>query len=397
MTNFPKKPLECCTAGEHVRLMPYAFSPARPLALLPLIALLGACSGKPDMPPPGPVEVGYVDLQATQAAITTELTGRVAATTTADVRPQVDGIIRERLFKEGSDVKAGQALYLIDPRSYRAARDQIVAQIESARATLASAQAKADRYAKLSDNQAVSRQDIDDAKATAGTARASLHQYEANLRSANLNLEYTRVLAPISGRIGRSAVTAGALVQASQTTALATIAQLDPVYVDITQSSTQLLALRKSLANGTVLPTAATVRLKLEDGSDYGQTGSIEFSEVSVDENAGTVVLRARFPNPQRLLLPGMFVRIETPQGVVPNAVLAPQQGILHDAKGNPTALVVGADNKVVQRTVKTVKALGNMWVISQGLKPGEHLIVQGTDKALPGATVKPVLVKIGG
>jgi len=380
--------------------LPSARSLVRPaagtLALLPLIALLGACSGKPAPPAPGPVEVGYVSLQATQAPLTTELTGRIAATMTSDVRPQVDGIIRERLFKEGSDVKAGQALYLIDPRSYRAARDQIAAQIESAKATLASAQNKADRYRKLSDNQAVSRQDIDDAIAAAGTARATLHQYEANLRTANLNLEYTRVLAPISGRIGRSAVTPGALVSAAQTTALATISQLDPVYVDITQSSAQLLDLRKRLASGSVLPSSAIVHLKLEDGSDYPQPGTIEFSEVSVDENAGTVVLRARVPNPQRLLLPGMFVRIETPQGIVPNAVLAPQQGITRDAKGNATALVVGADNKVTQRTVTTVKAVGNMWVIASGLKAGEHLIVQGTDKALPGATVKPVPVKIG-
>lgn len=368
-----------------------------PLALLSLVAALAACSGKPAMPPQGPVEVGYVDLQPTQAALTTELTGRIASTMTSDVRPQVDGIIRERLFKEGSDVKAGQALYVIDARSYRASRDQIAAQIESARATLQSAQNKADRYRKLSDNQAVSRQDIDDAIAAAGTARATLHQYEANLRAADLNLEYTRVLAPISGRIGRSAVTPGALVSAAQTTALATISQLDPVYVDITQSSAQLLELRKRLASGSVLPTAAVVHLKLEDGSDYPLAGSVEFSEVSVDENAGTVVLRAKFPNPQRLLLPGMFVRIETPQGIVPNAVLAPQEGITRDAKGNAIALVVGADNKVTQRTVKPVKAIGNQWVISEGLKAGEHLIVQGTDKALPGATVKPVLVKIGG
>ncbi len=313
------------------------------------------------------------------------------------MRPQVDGIIRERLFKEGSDVKAGQALYVIDARSYRASRDQIAAQIESAKANLVTAQNKADRYRKLSDNQAVSKQDIDDAIAAAGTARASLHQYEANLRAANLNLEYTKVLAPISGRIGRSSVTVGALVQASQTTALATITQLDPIYVDITQSSAQLLALRKQLANGSVLPASATVHLKLEDGSDYPYAGTIEFSEVSVDENAGTVVLRARIPNPQRILLPGMFVRIETPQGIVPNAVMAPQQGIIRDTKGDPYALVVDAQNKVVQRKIKPVKAVGNMWVVSEGLKPGDHLIVQGTDKALPGATVKPTLVKIGG
>jgi membrane fusion protein (multidrug efflux system) len=370
---------------------------ARSLALLPLIAILGACGHSAAPPAPGPVEVGYVTLQPTQAALTTELTGRIASTMTSDVRPQVDGIIRERLFKEGSDVKAGQPLYIIDARSYRAARDQIAAQIESAKATLASAQAKADRYGKLTENQAVSRQDIDDAIAAAGTARASLHQYEANLRAANLNLEYTKVLAPISGRIGRSAVTPGALVSAAQTTAMATITQLDPTYVDITQSSAQLLELRKRLASGSILPTSAIVHIKLEDGSTYPETGTIEFSEVSVDENAGTVVLRAKVPNPQRLLLPGMFVRIETPQGIVPGAVLAPQQGILHDAKGDASALVVDSANKVVQRPVTAVKAIGNMWVISAGLKPGERMIVQGTDKALPGATVKPVLVKIGG
>ncbi|MDE1914574.1 MAG: efflux RND transporter periplasmic adaptor subunit [Sphingomonadales bacterium] len=363
---------------------------------LPLVALVGACSSAPP-PTPGPVEVGYVDLQGTQAPITTELTGRISSTMTSDVRPQVDGIIRERLFKEGSDVKAGQPLYIIDPRSYQAARDQIAAQIESAKATLVTNQNKADRYRQLSNNQAVSRQDIDDAIAAAATARAALHQYEANLRAANLNLEYTRVLAPISGRIGRSAVTPGALVQASQTTAMATITQLDPIYVDITQSSAQLLELRKRLSNGSVLPSSAIVHLKLEDGSTYPEAGTIEFSEVSVDENAGTVVLRAKVPNPLRLLLPGMFVRIETPQGIVPNAVLAPQQGITRDAKGNATALVVGAGNKVEQRNVTTVKAVGNMWLVSAGLRPGEHLIVQGTDKALPGATVKPVLVKIGG
>ncbi|WP_206239505.1 efflux RND transporter periplasmic adaptor subunit [Novosphingobium terrae] len=376
------------------------FAP-RPLALMPaplaLVAALAACSGQKAPPMRPPTDVGYVVLQGTQAALSTELTGRITATTSSDVRPQVDGIIRQRLFTEGSDVKAGQALYLIDPRSYKASRDQIAAQIESAKATLITNQNKVDRYRKLSDTQAVSKQDIDDAVAAAGTARASLHQYEANLRAANLNLEYTKVLAPISGRIGRSAYTVGALVSAAQTTALASIQQLDPIYVDITQSSAQLLALRKQLANGSVLPASTTVHLKLEDGSDYPQTGTIEFSEVTVDENAGTVVLRARIPNPQRILLPGMFVRIETPQGVVPNAVLAPQQGVLRDTKGDPYALVVDAQNKVEQRKIKPVKAVGNMWIVSEGLKPGDHLIVQGTDKALPGATVKQTLVKIGG
>lgn len=363
-----------------------------------VLILLAACSGGGgQMPQRGPAEVGYVTLAGTTAQLTTELTGRVASIATADVRPQVDGIIRQRLFKEGSDVRVGQPLYLIDARVYRASRDQIAAQIESAQASLMSAEAKARRYRALSDNQAVSRQDIDDAVAAAAAARAALHQYQANLRAADLNLEYTRVLAPISGRIGRSAYTVGALVTASQATALSTISQLDPVYVDITQSSAQILDLRRRLANGSVLPASASVRLKLEDGSDYPLAGTIEFSEVSVSETTGTVVLRAKFANPQRLLLPGMFVRVETPQAMVPGAVLAPQQGITRDAKGNATALVIDKANKVVQRTVKTVQAVGGNWVVSEGLKPGERLIVQGTDKVMPGDAVKPVPVKIGG
>lgn len=368
------------------------------IAILPFVALIAACSGQSDqMPPGGPVEVGYVTLQQTEAKLTTELTGRVNATMVSEVRPQVDGIIRSRLFKEGSIVRAGQPLYVIDPRSYAASRDQIAAQIENARATLAAADAKARRYRSLTDNQAVSRQDIDDAIAAAAQARAQLHEYEANLRAANLSIEFTRVLAPISGRIGRSGVTPGALVTANQTTALATIQQLDPVFVDITQSSAQMLALRQRLATGAVLPSSTSVRLKLENGTDYPHQGTIEFSEFSVDQNSGTVVLRASVPNPEGMLLPGMFVRIETPQGVVPNAVLAPQQGITRDAKGNALALILDKDDKVVQRTVQTVQAVGSMWVVSEGLQPGDRLIVQGTDKAVPGATVKATAVRIGG
>jgi len=364
--------------------------------VLPLLALLAACSGSSAPPPQGPVEVGYVTLQSTPVELSSELTGRVSTTRGADVRPQVDGIIRSRLFEEGSDVRAGQPLYLIDARSYRATQAQIAAQIESARASLVSAQLKADRYKALSDHQAVSKQDIDDARAAADQARALLHQYEANLASANLNLEYTRVLAPISGRISRSSVTQGALVSAAQTTALATIQQLDPIYVDITQSSAQMVELRRKLANGSVLPASATVRLKLEDGSDYPLPGRIEFREVTVDENSGTVVVRARFPNPQGLLLPGMFVRITVPQGVMPGAVLAPQQGINRDAKGDASALVLDASNTITLRKVTTIKAVGTNWVISDGLKPGDRLIVDGLQKAMPGAKAKPVAVRAG-
>lgn len=358
------------------------------------ILLAGCGSGQPQRPPQGPAEVGVVTLKTEPVALSTELTGRTAATLSSEVRPQVDGIIQARLFKEGSIVRAGQPLYQIDPRRYRATRDEAAAQIENAQASLITAQAKAARYGKLTDIDAVSRQDVDDAVATARQARANVHQYQATLRTAQVNLGFTRVVAPISGRIGRSSVTQGALVTASQTDALATIQQLDPIFVDITQSSQQLLALRKALANGNVMRSSASVRLKLEDGSLYPQAGTIEFAEVTVDENAGTVTLRARFPNPDGILMPGMFVRVETPQGVIPNGILAPQQGITRDAKGGATALVVDANNKVVQRTVTAGRAIGDSWLITAGLKAGDRLIIEGTDKAQPGATVKPVALK---
>lgn len=328
--------------------------------------------------------------------LSTELTGRTIATMISDVRPQVDGVIKARLFKEGSIVLAGQPLYQIDSALYSAALDQATAQLEYAQAIEASSQAKADRYGQLTDIEAVSRQDIDDITAAARQARASVHQYSAALQTARINLAYTRVLAPISGRIGRSSVTPGAMVTARQTTALATIQQLDPIYVDITQSSQQLLSLRRALASGSVLSASANVRLKLEDGTEYPQAGTVEFAEATVDENSGTVTLRARFANPDGSLLPGMFVRVDAPQSVVPNAILAPQQGIARDAKGNATALVVGPDYKVVERSVTAARAIGDKWLITSGLKSGDTLIVEGTAKVIAGATVRTVAVKLG-
>ncbi|WBO24577.1 efflux RND transporter periplasmic adaptor subunit [Sphingomonas abietis] len=360
------------------------------------MALLATACSSDKKPPAAPTpEVGVVTLATAPVTVSNELTGRTASTTASDVRPQVDGIIKARLFQEGSVVHAGQPLYQIDPRLYKATLDSARAQLENAQATLFTDQAKANRYKTLSDNQAVSRQDIDDAVAAARAALASVHQYQAAVETARVNLEYTRVLAPITGRISRSSVTPGALVTAAQTTALATIQQLDPIYVDITQSSADLVKLRQALAKGSVLPSSAAVHLKLEDGSDYPQTGTIEFSEVTVDEDAGTVTLRARFPNPQGLLLPGMFVRVEAPQGIVPNGILVPQQGIARDAKGDATALVVDQNNKVVQRNVTTGQAIGNKWLITAGLKAGDRLIVEGTANARDGATVKPVSVKL--
>lgn len=369
------------------------------LAMVSALALsamsLGGCGQQQAMPQQD-VEVGVVMLTAEPVTVSTTLSGRTAATTVAEVRPQVDGVIQSRLFEEGSLVHAGQPLYQIDARLYRASLDTSRAQLESAQADLYSAEAKARRYRTLGDSEAVSGQDKDETIAAARAAQAAVHQYQATSRSAAVNLEFTRVLAPITGRIGRSSVTKGALVTASQTDAMATIQQLDPIFVDITQSSAELLRLRSALAKGNMLPASAKVTLTLEDGTVYPQQGTIEFSEVNVDPEAGTVTLRAKFPNPDGLLLPGMFVNVAAPQGVVRNGILAPQQGISRDAKGDGTALVVDAAGKVEQRKVTTGQAIGNKWLITSGLKAGDRLIVEGTDKARTGARVKAVTVKQG-
>jgi len=374
----------------------FAMAPTLSMAALSLATLsLGGCGHQQAMPQQD-VEVGVVTLRAEPVTVSTTLSGRTAATTVAEVRPQVDGVIQSRLFEEGSLVHAGQPLYQIDSRLYRASLDTSRAQLENAQATLYSAEAKAKRYRTLGDSEAVSGQDRDETIAAARAAQAAVHQYQATSRSAAVNLEFTRVLAPITGRIGRSSVTKGALVTASQTDAMATIQQLDPIFVDITQSSADLLRLRSALAKGSMMPASAKVSLTLEDGTKYPGEGTIEFSEVNVDPQAGTVTLRARFPNPDGLLLPGMFVNVAAPQGVVQNGVLAPQQGISRDAKGNGTALVVDASGKVEQRKVVTGQAISDKWLIVSGLKAGDRLIVEGTDKARAGARVKAVIVKLG-
>ena len=381
----------------HRKSLAQVLPPARVALTLALAAALGGCSAKPEAKAPPPTDVGVVTLAAQPVTLDSQLTGRTAATTTADVRPQVDGIIQERLFQEGAYVRAGQPLYQIDQRLYRASLNTSAAQLESAEASLANAEAKAARYKALSDPSAVSRQDMDDTQAAARTARASVHQYAAQVASAKVNLGFTRVYAPISGRIGRSSVTKGALVSASQSTALATIQQLDPIYVDITQNATDVLRLRMALAQKQVLPTQAVVKLQLEDGTPYPLPGTVEFSEVTVDANAGTVTLRARFPNPQNLLMPGMFVRVLTPQATVPNAILAPQQGVSRDARGQATAYVVNAQNKVELRSLTLGQAVGQSWLVTKGLHAGDRLIVEGTDKVAPGAVVHPVATKVAG
>jgi len=365
------------------------------VASLAACVLLCAC-GQTKTPEAPPVEVGVVTLKTEPVTISAELPGRTNAFMISEVRPQVNGIVQKRLFAEGSIVRAGQPLYQIDASLYRAAANEAAAQLASAQAGSVTAQAKAQRYRSLTDTEAVSRQDNDDVIAAARQSSAAVRQARATLDTAQVNLGFTRVVAPITGRIGRSSVTAGALVTASQAAALATIQQLDPIYVDITQSSAKLLELRRSLASGSVLPATATIRLKLEDGSDYGPAGTIEFTEPIVDVDSGTVTIRARFPNPESVLLPGMFVRVVAPQAVLPAAILAPQQGITRDAKGAATALVIGKGNKVEQRTVTVDRAIGDKWLVTAGLRSGDRLIVEGTAKARPGAVVRPVSTLLG-
>jgi len=341
--------------------------------------VLAGCEHKAPPPAPPPPKVSVVTVQAQAVPITTELPGRVAGYRYADVRPQVNGIILKRLFVEGSDVKAGQQLYQIDPAPYQASYDSAIAADASARALW-------ERYKPLAEANAVSKQDYDNAV-------ASHLQAQAAVETARINLIYTRVLSPITGRISRSLITEGALVTANQATAIANVQQLDPVYVDVTQPITTLLRLKSEAAAGLLKKNEAgkaQVRLRLEDGTDYVHPGTMEFSEVTVDEGTGSVTLRALIPNPERLLLPGMFVREEIQEGVRQGAVLAPQQGISHNQKGEPNALVVDPDNTVELRTVVTDRAIGDQWLVTSGLKPGDRVIVEGIQSARPGAKVAP-------
>lgn len=365
-------------------------------AMLMLSATLGGCSG--GAPTPGGPnakgrvpKVGYIIAQPGSAPLVTELTGRTAAYQTSEVRPQVTGLIQRRYFTEGSLVQAGQTLYQIDPSLFRATGDQARAALASAEAAASAAQARADRFKPLAQIEAVSQQDYVDAAALARQAQAAVAQARAALHTARINLRFTTVPAPITGRIGRSLFTQGALVTANQAEPLAIIQRLDPIYVDIQQSASELLALRRALAKGGAAPTQAAVRLTLEDGSDYGLTGTVEFTEVTVDAASGTVTLRARFPNPQNLLLPGMFVRARFAQSVERAVFLIPQQGLARDPRGNANVLVIGPGNKVEQRSVTALRTSGADWVISSGLRAGDRVIVEGTVNAKIGKPVKPV------
>lgn len=362
-------------------------------ALTALAALLSACTGE-SVPPSAPTpEVGIVTLQTQAVPLQQELSGRTTAALSSDVRPQVAGIVKSRKFVEGSLVKAGQVLYEIDPASYQAAANQAKATWASAQAAVDAARLKSERYKDLLAIEGVSKQDADDARVAYEQDVATVAQTRAAYEAAKINLDYTQVRAPISGRIGTSSVTPGALVTASQTTALATIRALDPIYVDLTQSSASLLKLRRALAQSALQAGSTAVRLELEDGSEYGHAGTLKFAEVAVDEATGSVTLRAEFPNPEGTLLPGMYVRARLDQAIAPQAILAPQQGISRDAKGNATALVVDAAGKVESRQVTTQRAVGDKWLVTRGLAAGDRLIVEGTNKVQPGAAVKAVEV----
>ena len=361
-----------------------------------IVGLMTASCSKPPQAPPkaGPPEVGVVEVKPQRVAITTELSGRTSAFMVAEVRPQVGGIIQKRVFTEGSDVKAGQVLYQIDPASYQAAYASAKAAEARSEANLIPARLKEERYRDLVKIKAVSQQDFDDAHASLKQAEADVAATKAAVETARINLAYTKVSAPISGRIGRSTITNGALVTASQAVALATIQQLGSIYVDVTQSSAELLKLRQNLASGLMKNSGAAqtrVKLLLEDGSAYPLPGVLKFSEVTVDPSTGSVTLRAVFPNPKQALLPGMFVRAILEEGVSEQAILVPQRGVTRNPKGEAMVMVVGAEEKAEPRLIKVVRTIGDSWLVSDGLKAGDRVILEGIQKARPGTVVKAV------
>ena len=339
-------------------------------------------------------EVAAVTVQPESVVITTELAGRTSPCLVAEVRPQVGGIVQKRLFEEGADVLAGDVLYQIDPATYQAAHESAKASLARAEANAVPARLRAKRYAKLLADKVISPQEVDDAIAAQGQAEAEIEACKAAVKTARINLDYTRVTAPISGRIGKSSVTVGALVTANQGAPLATIQQLDPMYVDVTQSSANVLNLKRKMAKGLIKQGGANqarVRLLLEDGSAYALEGTLEFSGVTVDVGTGSVELRTVFPNPDHLLLPGMYVRAVLEEGVTEGALLVPQQAVTRDAKGNPVVMVVGDGNKVEARMLKIDRAIGEKWLVSDGLKAGDRAIMEGLQNVRAGTEVKVV------
>jgi membrane fusion protein (multidrug efflux system) len=367
-----------------------------PGAALAGVLLLAACGGEQQPAPGGGMPpapaVTVVTVQPEAVPVTAELPGRTAPYLVAELRPQVSGIVKERLFKEGSDVKAGQVLYRIDPATYQAAFDSARASLARAEANLEAARLKAGRYAELVKIEAVSAQANDEAQAAQKQAQAEVGAAKAALDKARVELDFTRVTSPIAGRIGRSAVTAGALVTANQEAALATVQQLDPIYVDLTQSSAKLLSLKRDLESGKLVRAKGNtvpVQLVLEDGSVYDAEGRLAFSEVTVDQATGSVTLRAVFPNPLGDLLPGMYVRARLTQGVNREAMLVPHAAVSRNPRGEAQVMMVNGENKVEARIVTAEQSVGDKWVVSSGLAAGERVIVEGLQKVKPGTPVQ--------
>jgi membrane fusion protein (multidrug efflux system) len=367
------------------------------IGILTCMLLMTGCkqqSSKGGSPMAGTPEVGVMTVTTAPVTLTMELAGRTSPYMIAEVRPQVGGIIKKRLFTEGSEVKAGQVLYQIDPATYQATYASAKAALARAEANLIPARLKAERFQELNIINAVSRQDYDDASAMLKQAEAEVAANQAAVDATRINLDYTSVKAPISGWIGRSTVTDGALVTASQTAAMATIQQLDPIYVDLTQSSADLLRLKRSQANGGIKgkdANQAKVKLLLEDGSSYPQEGTLKFSEVTVEQQTGSVTLRALFPNPDQLLLSGMFVRALLEEGTKEDAILVPQRGVTRNPAGNAMVMIVGAEEKVEPRIIKVSRTIGDSWLVSEGLQAGDRVILEGIQKARPGTPVKAV------
>ena len=374
-------------------------------ALAAVFLMLSGCDGKghtqqqtPTAAPPAQ-EVSVITVESRSVTLTTELPGRTTAYRVAEVRPQVNGLIKKRLFTEGTDVKEGDLLYQIDPASFQAALDNAKATLEKAKANLPALKLRVERYEELLKQKAVSRQDYDDATATLKQAEAEVIYCKTMIKSARINLAYTRITAPISGRIGRSSITEGAIVTAYQPTALATIQQLDPIYVDVAQSTADLLKLKRRMGEGRLNRSEENqnkVRLILEDGTQYSQEGVLQFYDVAVDPTTGSVTLRIVFPNPEGMLLPSMFVRAVVQEGVSENAILIPQQAVARDNKGNPVVHLVDNENKVQQKTLVLDHAIKDQWLVSSGLHRGDRIIVEGIQKVRPGATVHPVAYPSG-
>jgi membrane fusion protein (multidrug efflux system) len=364
------------------------------IGVLTVGLILSGCGSQQAAPAPAIPEVAIVTVNPERVVLTTELPGRTSAYLVAEIRPQVSGIVQERLFNEGSDVKAGSVLYQIDPAPYQATYNNAVAALAKSEANLPPIRLKAERFKQLIALKAISQQDFDNAVAALRQAEADIEYSKATVESARINLAHTRVIAPINGRIGKSNVTIGALVTALQASPLAVVQQLDPIYVDATQSSATLLRLKRNIASGLLKgnnPNQTRVKLLLEDGTPYPQEGRVKFSDVTVDPSSGSFILRIIFPNPKQILLPGMYVRAVVQEGEVDRAILVPQQGVSRDPKGNPVALIVDGSSKVQQRMLTLDRAIGDRWLVDSGLALGEQVIVEGSQKVRPGASVKVV------